>query len=428
MLLSTDIQQHYQERNNVNWSRGYASLPYRTTRQQRRKDSSSTTRNNVPTDPKYICNRCGKTYKALTSLSRHRRLECGVVPCEVCPICDRRFKHRFVLNSHVVGCQRRLGHIMQKKSDSPYMPDDREEYLSSIEEDPLSDVKCKFDNIGDPSSTLSSSSTVNQRNENTQSDDQQYLCGECGKGYKTMSNLMRHQRYECDHHQQQQQHHHHTQMGLDGWMIKQEDEDYGTSPHSFLQMVQTVDYNDSTTIVKRDLRENAKVTGNLTDDSHHHYRHHHHHHHHGKESEICEVPFHGQLTMNYLLCDSSILNPVEPSIVQTRTSKNITTAISNTNPSNNSNNNKSCQQFRCDGCGRTYTRVDSLKRHQQKCDDLLSSLQDRQDNSERLQQQEFSCNQCGRSYKRLDTLRRHQRLVCADKDSVHSVIKTDKTS
>ncbi|XP_014607718.1 PREDICTED: protein jim lovell-like isoform X8 [Polistes canadensis] len=171
--------------------------------------------------------------------------------------------------------------------------------------------------------------------------------------------------------------------------------------------------------------ENAKVTGNLTEDNHHyhHHRHHHHqHHHHDEDSEICEVPFHGQLTMNYLLCDSSILNPVEPSIVQSRTSNNTGTSTSTT-----SSTTKSCQQFRCDGCGRTYTRVDSLKRHQQKCEDLLASLQDRQDNSERLQQQEYSCNQCGRSYRRLDTLRRHQRLVCADKDSVHSVIKTDKT-
>ncbi|XP_029162023.1 zinc finger protein 2-like [Nylanderia fulva] len=64
---------------------------------------------------KYECNRCGKTYKATTSLSRHKRLECGVVPCEVCPICGRRFKHRFVLNAHVVGCERRNSPTMLKK-------------------------------------------------------------------------------------------------------------------------------------------------------------------------------------------------------------------------------------------------------------------------------------------------------------------------
>lgn len=116
-----------------------------------------------------------------------------------------------------------------------------------------------------------------------------------------------------------------------------------------------------------------------------------------EESEVCEVPFHGQL--NYLLCDSPIL---EANIVQ--------------------KNAKSCQQFRCDGCGRAYTRVDSLKRHQQKCDEFLASFQDRQETL----QQEYYCNQCGKTYRRLDTLRRHQRLVC-DKESNHS-LKVEKTS
>ncbi|XP_025074517.1 protein jim lovell isoform X6 [Pogonomyrmex barbatus] len=124
-----------------------------------------------------------------------------------------------------------------------------------------------------------------------------------------------------------------------------------------------------------------------------------------EEPEVCEVPFHGQL--NYLLCDSPILNSVEANVVQ--------------------KNAKSCQQFRCDGCGRAYTRVDSLKRHQQKCDEFLASFQDRQETLERLQQQEYYCNQCGKTYRRLDTLRRHQRQVCGDKDSNHSS-KVEKAS
>ncbi|TGZ50686.1 Uncharacterized protein DBV15_09028 [Temnothorax longispinosus] len=124
-----------------------------------------------------------------------------------------------------------------------------------------------------------------------------------------------------------------------------------------------------------------------------------------EEPEVCEVPFHGQL--NYLLCDSPILNSVEANVVQ--------------------KNAKSCQQFRCDGCGRAYTRVDSLKRHQQKCDEYLASFQDRQEALERLQQQEYYCNQCGKSYRRQDTLRRHQRQVCGDKESNNSS-KVDKMS
>ncbi|XP_015178595.1 PREDICTED: histone-lysine N-methyltransferase PRDM9-like [Polistes dominula] len=335
--------------------------------------------------------------------------------------------------------------------------------MPAIEMDPLYLEQFQSD-IKNP--LTSSITTINQRGNNTQLDVQQYLCGECGKGYKSMRNLTRHQSYECEGRPRFRCKicdDHHNQMGLAGWMIKQ-NEDYGIPPHSFLQMVQTINYNDKKDSRKRNMKnttviceqcgktfsrldslrrheknyckakgdqfnceycENVKVAGNLTEDNHHHHhhhRHHHHqHHHHDEDPEICDMQFHGQLTMNYLLCDSSILNPVEPSIVQSRTNNSTSASTSTSNSTT-----KSCQQFRCDGCGRTYTRVDSLKRHQQKCQDLLALLQDSQDNLERLQQ-EYSCNQCGKRYKRLDTLRRHQRLVCADRDSVHSVIKTDKT-
>ncbi|XP_024868590.1 zinc finger protein 275-like [Temnothorax curvispinosus] len=89
------------------WSpRGASGSSYKMPRDARKKS---------PGEAKYVCNRCGKMYKATTSLSRHKRLECGVVPCEVCPICGRRFKHRFVLNAHIVGCERRMNQTIQKK-------------------------------------------------------------------------------------------------------------------------------------------------------------------------------------------------------------------------------------------------------------------------------------------------------------------------
>lgn len=36
-----------------------------------------------------------------------------------------------------------------------------------------------------------------QRGQITPKEDQHYMCGECGKGYKWMHNLRRHQRHEC---------------------------------------------------------------------------------------------------------------------------------------------------------------------------------------------------------------------------------------
>ncbi|CAL1680007.1 unnamed protein product [Lasius platythorax] len=99
MLLSHDNSE-------LSWNQQRFDETYKTARTSRKKSTS---------DIKYECNRCGKTYKATTSLSRHKRLECGVVPCEVCPICGRRFKHRFVLNAHIVGCERRMTQTVQKK-------------------------------------------------------------------------------------------------------------------------------------------------------------------------------------------------------------------------------------------------------------------------------------------------------------------------
>ncbi|XP_076238204.1 uncharacterized protein LOC143181587 [Calliopsis andreniformis] len=118
MLLSQDIHQP-QENSDTLWSQLSYGSPCKPSRNQRRRDSKET-------ETKYACNRCGKTYMATTSLSRHKRLECGVVPCEVCPICDRRFKHRFVLNSHIVGCQKRLRRIIQKSDESSVFSEERE--------------------------------------------------------------------------------------------------------------------------------------------------------------------------------------------------------------------------------------------------------------------------------------------------------------
>ncbi|KAG7205762.1 hypothetical protein KM043_007711 [Ampulex compressa] len=117
MLLSHDMHPG-QENCEISWNQlADVATPYKPNRAPRRRD-------NKDGDAKYVCNKCGNTYKAITSLSRHKRLECGVLPCEVCPICDRRFKHKFVLNSHVVRCQRKRRHVVQKRSDSPCLGDE----------------------------------------------------------------------------------------------------------------------------------------------------------------------------------------------------------------------------------------------------------------------------------------------------------------
>nr|XP_012225946.1 PREDICTED: zinc finger protein 761-like [Linepithema humile] len=374
-----------QENNELSWSqqRPFDQSTYKMLRNARKKDSS---------DAKYECTRCGKTYKAATSLSRHKRLECGVIPCEICPICGRRFKHRFVLNAHIVACERRMS-----QTDNAFMNE-----LGGLE------FKVNDMNVVNSSRRFPSRSQVPQ-------ELQRYMCGECGKAYKWMDNLRRHQRLECGKLPKWHCKIYHTELcdWLTDPLVTQElNENISQSCFEFV----TTDYNELsqeslehrekkykiTTLVcdecgknfsrldslKRHEKlycknkrrccphcdENGQCAAEKSNDD---------------KPEVCEVPFHGQL--NYLLCDSPILNSVEASVVQ---------------------KNAKCQQFRCDGCGRAYTRLDSLKRHQQKCDEYLASFQDQQEALERLQQQEYYCNQCGKSYRRLDTLRRHQRLVC----------------
>lgn len=82
---------------------------------------------------------------------------------------------------------------------------------------------------------------------------------------------------------------------------------------------------------------------------------------------------------------------------------------------NNARTGKKIRPYFCSGCRRAYTRVDSLKRHQLKCDNYLTSLQDN-----RRDYNQHYCKQCGKSYRRRDTLQRHQRLVCGYKEKTSS--------
>ncbi|KOC67978.1 hypothetical protein WH47_12308 [Habropoda laboriosa] len=113
-MVVSQCMEHTRDNNEAaSWSQlpTHGTVSNKSRKSRRSGESKNTSAN-------YVCSRCGNTYKAITSLSRHKRLECGVVPSEVCPICDRRFKHKFVLKSHVVGCQRKLRYMIQKSNDT----------------------------------------------------------------------------------------------------------------------------------------------------------------------------------------------------------------------------------------------------------------------------------------------------------------------
>lgn len=49
----------------------------------------------------FLCNACGKIYKYRKGLVRHKRVECGKEPQFGCPICGRKFKHKYQLRPHI---------------------------------------------------------------------------------------------------------------------------------------------------------------------------------------------------------------------------------------------------------------------------------------------------------------------------------------
>ena len=49
----------------------------------------------------HTCEQCGRTYKHLRTLSRHKKFECGKDPQFGCPICSVKMKDRSNLYKHI---------------------------------------------------------------------------------------------------------------------------------------------------------------------------------------------------------------------------------------------------------------------------------------------------------------------------------------
>ncbi|XP_076645088.1 uncharacterized protein LOC143354707, partial [Halictus rubicundus] len=96
--------------------RGEESLPYsRLCRRIRDLTEPQQTENDpFATDPylhvqqtNYLCTDCGREYKWLDSLKRHKRVDCGNKEKRFsCHVCDKKFKYRYELKNHIVAHHR----------------------------------------------------------------------------------------------------------------------------------------------------------------------------------------------------------------------------------------------------------------------------------------------------------------------------------
>ncbi|CAG9864649.1 unnamed protein product [Phyllotreta striolata] len=50
---------------------------------------------------RYGCTRCQKTYLQKKTLGRHLRFDCGQSPSFTCQICQKKFKHGYILLKHM---------------------------------------------------------------------------------------------------------------------------------------------------------------------------------------------------------------------------------------------------------------------------------------------------------------------------------------
>ncbi|XP_053593929.1 zinc finger protein 93 [Microplitis demolitor] len=421
-------------------------------------------------DGKYVCTKCGKSYIAATSLSRHKRLECGVDPSEKCHICNRRFRHKFVLTAHrqnsfridavwsmnhqiFISSERGIEQINQTTAGNQsasmipvHSYETRNVKKRTVSgSNPLTSVmphvceKCNkgfrhrshmrrhqllcgnalrpysFYNL-DPFAV--SYATTSQWFEPPMVNEKNLTCHLCQKNFLSQKTLLKHinsmcgtnntQTYECEKcgklfgRRDNMKRHYDlcgTSMFTD-WSIKKEHVEDDTEYSSELG-------NQSISLEKKRRGRKCKLSLNFICNAcgnkyarlsclrRHHkecfqeptlqytkiYR----------RQRINEMNYFLYPELNYQSNDIEMLQANDAISILRRDQK--------------------LRLHFCSGCGRSYTRVDSLKRHQLKCSEYLtSSLQDNLPG--RNDDREYFCENCGKSYRRRDTLQRHQRLVC----------------
>ncbi|XP_051166439.1 zinc finger protein 726-like [Leptopilina boulardi] len=123
---------------------------------------------NAKTWGRHMCQNCGKGYKWLQSLVRHKREECCKEPQHPCPIYHNEMDIIDECKFIIVPFGLKASNITN--------PNRNEVILNPV-------------NLFEEANS--------SRGYTTAIEDQQFLCGECGKGYKWMDNLRRHQRLHC---------------------------------------------------------------------------------------------------------------------------------------------------------------------------------------------------------------------------------------
>nr|XP_033333666.1 zinc finger protein 689-like [Megalopta genalis] len=146
----------------------------------------------------YRCPRCGRCYKAKTSLRRHLVVECGKPPGHKCPYCDHRSKYRASMSKHVMNIHPSLPYPKKEvgRPDESFRatkwPEARRSRVGPVlTEAPSSFLIAEYAKMR---FFMSGGVTEDRRRSRGQG---RFACDNCDRRYHQMKNLRRHVINEC---------------------------------------------------------------------------------------------------------------------------------------------------------------------------------------------------------------------------------------
>nr|XP_012225947.1 PREDICTED: zinc finger protein 677-like [Linepithema humile] len=118
---------------------------------------------------RHFCSACGKEYRWMQSLIRHKREECGKDPQHTCSVCGIRIRHKWMLKKHLVNV-----HFWDFRNDYKASKQRYEKYHWQYRD------------------------FIEQKHEEYHGQNRgKYSCNVCERKYKWRSSLWRHKREEC---------------------------------------------------------------------------------------------------------------------------------------------------------------------------------------------------------------------------------------
>ncbi|XP_033231823.1 zinc finger protein 70-like [Belonocnema kinseyi] len=149
---------------------------------------------------KYTCNICARSYARNSSLTAHKKFECGVMPQFSCKFCGQLFKRKSHMNEHIDQVHHKISstkpvlmHKCDKCSRSYIWPTHLARHRRLVHAAVKPQFICDF--CGYKTNTKCNLVThMNSRH--SQTTESKHICNICARNYRSASGLYQHKRIE----------------------------------------------------------------------------------------------------------------------------------------------------------------------------------------------------------------------------------------